>query len=176
MRPLFTARWRGALFLGVLAALSIVFLAGSRDHDPNATSGDRSSIDVALPLVVRVVPQGEPHPGRALRVRVEIEAFRDFADADLRILPAPDVALSSAPQRSLGKLQARKPVAEEFTVVVPAHGERRTVDVRVRAVVDDGPVMEQGATLNLSFAEEPSRVVTDAKGQQVREVPARRVP
>ena len=172
MRPPLTARRQNAWLLGISALCCATLLGGGRSQP----SPERCLLDVALPLVVRVLPQGEPHPGAALRVRVEVEAFRDFADADLRILPAPDVALLSTPGRSLGQLNARKPVSEEFTVVVPPHGERRTVDVRVRAVVDDGPVMEQGATLNLSFTEEPSRVVTDANGVLVREVPARRVP
>ena len=174
MRLLFAARRWSALFLGVSLVCCIVLLAGNRSKD--AAPPQRSSIDVALPLEVRLLPLGEPRPGAALRVRVEVEAFRDFADADLVILAPSDVSLLSASRRSLGKLNARKPLGDEFTVVVPPHGERRTVDVRVRAVVDDGPVMEQGTTLNLSFAEEPSRVVTDANGVQVREVLARRVP
>ena len=176
MRQPLTARRRSAWLLGISALCCVTFLGGGRSEDLDTASPERCSIDVALPLVVRVVPQNEPHPGAALRVRVEIEAFRDFADADLRVLPPSDVALLSTPRRSLGQLNARKPISEEFTLVVPPHGERRTVDVRVRAVVDDGPAMEQGATLNLSFAEEPSRVVTDANGVLVREVPAERVP
>ena len=176
MRLLFTARRPGAWLLVISALCCVTLLGGGRSQDLSAASRERCSMDVALPLVVRLLPQGEPRPGAALRVRVEVEAFRDFSDAELRILPTPDVALLSAPRRSLGRLNVRKPVNDEFTVVVPGHGERRTVDVRVRAVVEDGLVMEQGATLNLSFAEEQSRVVTDANGVLVREVPARRVP
>ncbi|HET9234529.1 MAG TPA: hypothetical protein VFP10_10340, partial [Candidatus Eisenbacteria bacterium] len=122
MRLHLTARRRGAWLLGISALFCVTLLGGGRSQDLNVNAAYREqcSMDVALPLEVRVLPQGAPHPGAALRVRVEIEAFRDFADADLRILPPPDVSLLSSPRRPLGRLNVRKKVTEEFTVVVPA--------------------------------------------------------
>jgi len=142
---------------------------------PSRAAREECTGDVELPIHVRVIPEDTPHPGAALRVRVEVEAERPFSESTVRVLPPADVSVRSGRTADLGPLAVGRPRQHEFIIVVPAHGQRRTVDVMVRVASDDGLTIEQGATLNLSFQDEPSRVVTEEDGTQVREVPARRI-
>jgi hypothetical protein len=168
-----TSAWR--LGLSAFAAallLSALLLSG---HSPMGREREQCTGDVQLPITVRVIPEETPHPGAALRVRVEVEALRSFGDATVSVLAPADVPVTAGGRGELGPLAEHRPVSHAFTIVVPAHGERRTVDVKVRAQSDDGFAIEQGATLNLSFEDEPGRVVTDQNGTRIREVPARRI-
>jgi len=165
-------RRTGAWLLGLCAVGAALLLSG---HTPTGITRERCTGDVQLPITVRVFPEDTPHPGAAVRVRVEVEALRPFGDASISVLSPADVPVTAGQTRDLGPLAEHRPVTHEFTVVVPTHGQRRTVDVTVHAASDDGFAVEQGATLNLSFENEPSRVVTDQNGTPVREVPARRI-
>jgi hypothetical protein len=165
-------RRKSVRLLVVLGLCSALVVSGQAQ---NRAAQERCTGDVMLPLSVRVFPVETPHPGAALRVRVEVEAERPFAEVSLRVLAPPDVPVTAGQTRELGELVPQRPVQHEFTIVVPSHGQRRTVDVKVRAALDDGLTFEQGATLNLSFQDEPSRVVTDQSGNRVREVLARRI-
>ena len=168
----FHTRPLSAWFLGLAAVVAALVVSGEA---PLGRARERCTGDVELPIHVRVVAAETPHPGAALRVRVDVEALRPFADASISVLAPADVPVTAGRQRHLGPLAVGRPVEHEFTIVVPAHGQRRTVDVHVRAGSDDGFTIEQGATLNLSFEEEPSRVVADQNGTRVREVLARRI-
>jgi hypothetical protein len=161
-----------ACLLGILAFLSAGLLSGQA---PSGAIRERCTGDVELPIQVRVIPEDTPHPGAALRVRVLVEAKRPFSETAIRVLPPADVPVRSGRTADLGPLAVGRPVHHEFTIVIPAHGQRRTVDVVVRATSDEGLTIEQGATLNVSFDDEPSRVVTEEDGTKVREVPARRI-
>jgi hypothetical protein len=165
-------RRRGAWLLGISALMAAFVLSG---NVPSDGARERCTSDVQLPITVRVLPEETPHPGAALRVRVEIEALRPFGEASVTVLAPGDVPVTAGRTRDLGPLAEHRPVEHEFAIIVPAHGQRRTVDVTVRAATDDGLTVVQGATLNLSFEDEPSRVVVDQNGAQVREVPARRI-
>lgn len=158
--------------LGISAFWAAVLLSGQA---PSGTARERCTGDVELPIQVRIVPEGTPHPGAALRVRVEVEGKRPFSETAIRVLPPADVPVTAGRTADLGPLAVGRPVEHQFTIVIPAHGQRRTVDVIVRAASDEGFTIEQGATLNVSFQDEPSRLVTEEDGTQVREVPARRI-
>jgi hypothetical protein len=161
-----------ACLLGITALLAAVLLSGQA---PSGAARERCTGDVELPIQVRVIPEETPHPGAALRVRVEVETKRPFSETAIRVLAPADVPVMAGRTAELGPLAVGRPVHHEFTIVVPAHGQRRTVDVIVRAASDEGLTIEQGATLNVSFQDEPSRLVTEVDGTQVREVPARRI-
>ena len=164
---------RTSAWLFGLSAFAAAFLLSG--HSPMGSEREHCTGDVQLPITVRVIPEGTPHPGAALRVRVDVEALRSFGDATVSVLAPADVPVTTGRRGELGPLAEHRPVSHAFTIVVPAHGQRRTVDVKVRAESDDGFAIEQGATLNLSFEDEPGRVVTDQNGTQIREVPARRI-
>lgn len=157
------------------ASVLVLVLAGpGHTVDRAPAERERCTSDIQLPLSVRVVPVDTPHPGAALRVRVDIQAMRDFEDATLRVVAPLDVAVAAGWTADLGPLSPHAPRQHEFTVIVPASGAR-TVDVKVAAHLEDGRVFEQGATLILNFEEEASREVTEADGTKVREVLARRI-
>ena len=164
--------------LWVLGASVLVFLLARPGHtvDRAPVPRERCTSDIQLPFSISVMPVGTPRPGAALRVRVDIQAVRDFEDATLRVLAPSDVAVTAGRTADLGPLSPHAPRQHEFTFVVPPRGARQTVDVKVAARLEDGRVFEGGATLNLSFEEEASRVVTEADGSTVREVLARRIP
>jgi hypothetical protein len=161
-----------AWLLGISAFMAALLLSGNA---PSGRARERCTVDIQLPITVRVLPEDTPHPGAALRVRVEVEAKRPFSEATVSVLAPADVPVMSGKRGDLGPLAVGRPAEHTFTIVVPPHGQRRTVDVKVRAALDDGFTIEQGATLNLSFEDEPSRVVTEKDGTKVREVPARRI-
>lgn len=168
----FHSRPLSAWFLGLAAVMAALVVSGEA---PMGGPRERCAGDVELPIHVRVVAVETPHPGAALRVRVDVEALRPFGDASISVLAPADVPVTAGRRKDLGPLAVGRPVQHEFTILVPAHGQRRTVDVHVRAGSDDGFTIEQGATLNLSFEDEPSRVVADQNGAPVREVLARRI-
>ena len=172
MGPSVHLRRLSAYLLGISALWAALLLSGNA---PAGSRRERCTGDIQLPLVVRVVPEDTPHPGAALRVRVEVEALRPFSEVSVTVLPPADVQVTAGRARALGPLGEHQHAEHEFAIVVPAHGQRRTVDVKVNASSDDGLSIEQGATLNLSFEDEPSRIVTDQNGVQVREIPARRI-
>jgi hypothetical protein len=166
------SRPMSAWFLGIAAVMAAVLVSG---ETPMGRARERCTGDVELPIHVRLVPVQTPHPGALLQVRVEVEALRPFSEASITVRAPADVPVTAGQHRELGPLTEGRSFEHEFTILVPAHGQRRTVDVHVRAGSDDGFTIDQGATLNLSFEDEPSRVVTDQDGTLVREVPARRI-
>jgi hypothetical protein len=160
-----------------LAAMVPVLVLAGPGHtvDRTPVQRERCTSDIQLPFSIQVVPIETPHPGAALRVRVEVQAVRDFEDATLQVMAPSDVAVSVGRTADLGPLSPRAPRQHEFTLIVPPAGARRNVDVKVRALLEDGRVFEGGATLVLNFQAEASREVTEADGTKVREVLARRI-
>jgi hypothetical protein len=184
------SRIRGLLL--ILAPLAL-FATASRDQhhsapdegavarfNPTLTSAFTAvpvgacSREVSHPLSVRLEPLSPPTPGAALTARVEVTAHRLVDDVEILVRPPAGVSVLAGQSARLGLLRADTPASVTFTIQLPPDETRRTVDVLVRGHVDGSPVM-RGATLNLNFREEPSRLVIRPDGRRVREVPARRI-
>lgn len=140
---------------------------------PAAPAARGCGSDLMHPLQVQVVPQGPVRPGAAVSAAVSVTARRPLDGVVVRVIAPSDVALLSAPSRSLGALGAGANRNTVFTVIAPRGGPRRTVEVQVEGTRDGVPVVRR-ASLNLALEDEPARTVTAPDGRSIREVRARR--
>jgi hypothetical protein len=158
-----------------------LFLSGGREgpapgeaRPVRAASGEGCAVDVGAPLEVSVEAVGPVRPGLPVQARVTVTARVLFDAVELRVLPPAGVTVLSTPAAELGLLRAGEARETAFTVVPGGGAPRRTVEVRVEGTVD-GQRLAAGTVLNLVFEDEPRRVVMDAGGETVIEVPARRI-
>jgi hypothetical protein len=179
--PLGTRVWkRPDRFRLTILIVSILLLAASfaalsrRAPDPAPARGLHDAADVAFPFDVRVVPLDPLHPGRALRARVEVTSRRLLDDVTVTV-PAPGpVGPVENPGGHLGSMRAGDVRSTVVVLTLPPGRTRRTVDFRVTANIDGWPVV-RGASLNVVYEREPSRIVIAPDGRRIHEVTARRI-
>lgn len=169
---------RGPLFRSWLVpgCLLAVLLPGSppAPSSPPWSPETGCAVDIGMPLRVRLLPDGEMHPGAALGVRMEVMADVPVDDLDVRIQAPAAVRVLAAPSPHWGSARAREVRTGSMTVLLPTDGRRRTVDVVVEATVN-GVHLQRGASLNLMPGREPFREITEPGGRKIREVRARRI-
>jgi hypothetical protein len=173
-----TSRRRPAWFLlGPLAVgACLLGVAPPADpEDPPAIAADRlCAADAQHPLRIDLVPAGAPRPGERWSVRVRVSAQRLVDDVSLDVRPSAGVTLETPVRESLGLLHSGGVNERVLTFRLPADRTRRTVDIVAVGHIDGMPVA-RGATLNVNYDPEPSRLVVTADGRRIREVQARRV-
>ncbi len=128
--------------------------------------------DVSPPLEARAVVLDPLAPGARVRVRLEVTAHR-LIDG-VRIEVPGGAVRARVPEPALGLLRRGETRSQILILILPHDRLRRTVDLRVSGDVDGLPVT-RGATVNLDFDPEPSRLVTAPDGRRIREVPATRI-
>ncbi len=175
--PLGPRAWKRPDALRLAAFLLLIAALASLPRRPPVPEPSRSldcAADLAFPFDVRVVPLDPLRPGKALRARVEVTSRR-LLDRVAVTLPGPgSVGPVENPGGRLGLMRAGEMRSAVVTVTLPPGRVRRTLDFRVQAEIDGWPVV-RGASLNLVYDAEPSRVVTAPGGRRIREVPARRI-
>lgn len=169
---------RGTIFRSWLipGCLLAALVPGSAPSPPPPpwTASTGCAVDIGLPLHLRLLPDGEMRPGRALGVRLEVVADRPVDDLEVRVEAPAGVRILAAPPPHWGQARAREVRTGAMTVLVPGDGKRRTVDVVVEATVA-GVRIRRGTSLNLVPGQEPFREITEPGGRRIREVRARRI-
>ena len=131
--------------------------------------------DVVHPFSLEVVPLNPIRPGAPVTARIVVETRVSLDEVTVRIRTPRDLTLLSAPASNWGRMRAAESRQEEFTLIVPRGGPRRTVEVTVEGMMD-GFLIRRGTVLNLAVSQESFRLVTTADGRKIREVPARKLP
>jgi len=156
------------------AAALAVLLHGDRAPDPVPARAVRDAADVAFPFDVRVTPLDPLRPGRRLRARVEVISRRLLDEVTVSVPRPGPVSPVDNPGARLGLLRAGEMRSAVVTITLPPGRDRRTVDFQVRGEIDGLPLV-RGASLNLVYEPEPSRIVVAPDGRRIHEVPARRI-
>jgi hypothetical protein len=169
---------RGSIFRSWLlpGCLLAVLVPGSAPApvSPPWPPATGCAADVGIPLHLRLLPEGTMRPGAPLGVRLEVVADRPVDDLRVGVRAPAAVRVLASPASRWGQARAREVRSGSMTLLVPADGRRRTVDVVVEGTVN-GVRLRRGASLNLLPGREPFRIVTEPDGRRVREVKARRI-
>lgn len=164
-------------FLRVLLPALVIagLVTGGRvDQASDFPTVQGCATDVSHPIQLQVSRLGDLRPGAVVTARVDVTSSIHLDEVTVRVKSPADVRLLSTPAADLGLVRAGEARSHTFSLVAPRGNSRRTVEILVEGR-QDGVLISRGAVLNLSFEDEPSRIVTTPDGRRVREVRARKI-
>jgi len=129
------------------------------------------------PIQVRVEALDVIRRGAAVRLRLTSRSRIGLSQAEARLVSGGGATVLGRPRASLGRVTPQREASAEFTVAVPALGDRFLVEFRVEG---EGPAgrIGRGASFNIlpDGPTMPARIVSGSAGQSVAEYLARRMP
>ena len=166
------------LLLGIAPGLLPAAPVGAAPQTPgNHRPPVMCEAAVQHPIQVRIEALDAIRRGAAVRLRLTSRSRLGLSEAEARVVSAGGATVLGRPRASLGRVTPQREASAEFTVAVPASGDRFLVEFRVEG---EGPTgrIGRGASFNIlpDGPTAPARVVAGSAGQTVAEYPARRMP